>query len=666
MYILRYGFLLFCLFTLGLGGDLFAQKKKKFLHDAKDKILWDQAEAYYDDGKYDLAVVKYNKLFEKYPDEPVLNFRLGVCYFFEPDGLKRSLEMLEKLDRDKFKKTDLCYYMGRVLHMHYRFDEAIAEFEKCAQSKYVMQEKKQMASRYAEYCKNGIQLLKDSTKAKVINLGPGINTSASEYVPAISSDESILMFTYRGERSIGGLQKLPGLPDPEGEYFEDIMVSYSDSTGWTKPEHLKGNVNTDGHDACISLSNDGQKLFVFKNPPEDPGQLGITIPDSGKWIEPELLKGDVVSSFWEGHVSLTSNERALYFSSEKPGGLGGKDIYLAHLGEGDNWNRSKNLGSVVNTPDDDDSPFIHPNGLFLVFASKGHNSMGGYDLFYSELQEDSGWSAPVNLGHPINTPGDDIYFFLSANGKHGYYSSGRPGGYGLQDLYLIDDPFPKKFLVYMVKGTVMVDEQPVKAEIQVYNTGTGALLQTAYTNPITGKYLVNLPKGKKYELRYKFGELGSDKNYLSAIEMDDFMEKTMDIFLFTEEYKKKMADLKRADSLKTVADTTVNAKLKFSEVLKIYGMKQVEGLEFRVQIGAYNLPQNFRYASIEQFGKVSRIKLDDNITRFTVGRFYALKEAYDLRDKVIEAGIKDAFVTAIYKGKRVYLQEVVDLLSKQN
>lgn len=646
-------------------GILHAQKKKKFLRDAKDKVIFDQAEAYFEDGKFDLAEKKYKPLYEKYPEEPVLHFRLGVCLLNEPGGLEKATEMLQKLDREKFKKTDLCYYLGRVYHMNYRFEDAIRELETCIASKYVSNDQKEIAQKYVVYCRNGIELLKDTTKAKIINLGPGINTTASEYVPAISSDESILMFTYRGERSIGGLQNLPGLPDPEGDYFEDIMVSYADSNGkWSPPEHIKGQVNTDGHDACISLSNDGQKVFVFKNPPEDPGQLGLSFQDSSKWIEPELLKGDVVSTAWEGHVSLTSNERALYFSSERPGGLGGKDIYLAHLSAGDEWRSSKNLGSVINTADDDDSPFIHPNGIFLVFASKGHNSMGGYDLFYSELQDDSTWSKPVNLGHPINTPGDDIYFTLSANGKHGYYSSARPGGYGLQDIYLIDDPFPKRFLVYMVKGVVTVDGIPVRAEVQVYNAGSGALYTTVFSNAVTGKYLVNLPKGMSYRLRFKFRELESDKNFLSTLGIEDFVEKNMDISLFSEEYLKRIAMLKTADSLSHVNDTVVNVKMKFTEVLKVYGMKKVEDLEFRIQVGAYEFPQNFRNAALKQFGKVTKLKLEDQVTRFTVGHFYALKEAYDLRDEVVKAGITDAFVTAIYKGKRIYLQQVVDLLTQ--
>jgi hypothetical protein len=639
------------------------KKKKKFLSAAQDKITFEKAEQLFEEKNYKLALVEYNKLELKYPDEPILIFRLGVCNFYIPNAMEKSETYFLRLDAKKFSKTDLEYYLGRLNHYNYKFEEAKINFQSFLKLKDITKEMMEDAERYITYCDNGIELMKSKTDAQITNVKSPINSDDAEYVPVISSDENTMFFTYRGKKSTGGLQLAPGKPDEEGDYYEDIFQSSRDSSGsWQQPTPMASYINTVEHDACIALSGDGQKLFIFQNPPEDPGQIMMSVLDSNTWSVPKLIEG-INSSAWEGSCSMSADERTIYFSSERVGGFGGKDIYSATLMPDGTWGNTLNLGINVNTEKDEDAPFIHPSGAFLIFSSNGHNSMGGYDIFRSDLMADTVWSDPINLGPPVNTSGDDIYYVLSADGKTGYYSSGKAGGYGQQDIYMVKPAiYGKKFTLVMVRGQVNLDDKPVKSEITVINPVTGKTLAVYYSNSSTGKYLINLPGGKEYKLVYKLQTYDPLTRMLNTLEVDSFIEANVDIQFYSKDYVTNLKS--KSDSVKTNTTNTdappINTEsLTITDLLKQFGDKKMDGLEFTVQIGAYNLPQNFNYSKILKLGKVNKQKLDDNITRFTMGKFFTLNESYNYKNKVVAAGVSDAFVTAIYKGKRYLLRDLV-------
>jgi Tol biopolymer transport system component len=180
-----------------------------------------------------------------------------------------------------------------------------------------------------------------------------------------------------------------------------------------------------------------------------------------------LLKGDVNSKWWEGSITISHDGRKIYFASERPGGLGGRDIYEARLSNDEKWVDVKNLGSNVNTSMDDDAPFLHPSGKYLVFSSAGHNSMGGFDIFVSELKADSTWDKPKNIGYPINSTTDDKFYTVTADGLNGYYSSDKKGGLGKQDLYKVTPGIDKNVVLAQVIGDVYLDDFPTFCEIEV-------------------------------------------------------------------------------------------------------------------------------------------------------------------------------------------------------
>jgi hypothetical protein len=641
------------------------KKKKKFLKDSKDKTKFEQAELLYEEENYEPAMKLYKELEEKYPEEPILMFRLGVCYLFQPAGQSYALEYLSKPDQVKFKKTDLAYYLGRAYHLSYKFDEGLTQLNEYVLRKNIPPKLKTEALRYIEYCKNGKELMSHPMGVKINNIGPPVNTRNSEYVPVISSDESVLIYTYRGERSRGGRQYLPEQPDPNGEYYEDIFITQKTADGnWEEPQPIGDNINTNGHDACIALSGDGQKLFVFKNLPSDVGAIYISYLNGTTWSDPKPLKGGVNSDYWEGSISMSWDERTIYFSSERPGGYGGKDIYTATLQPDSSWGDVKNMGPGINTQYDDDAPFIHPSGAFLIFSSRGYNSMGGYDLYRVDRVGDTAWTVPENMGYPINTTGDDIYYVLSADGRKGYYSSGSIGGQGQQDIYLLKPGIVgRKVVLVLAKGQVTLDDKPVTAEIMVVNALTGKTVSVFHSNSSTGKYLISFPSGGEYKMVFKLETFDPLTRTLNTMAVDSFYEANIDIQFYTKEYLAKIKS--RKDSLDnsnkppvTGTDTSSGVPLTFKEMLEQYGNYSAEGLEFMVQIGAYNLPQNFNYTKLLKLGKVVKQKLDDGIVRFTLGKFKTLNEAYSFRNKVVDAGVTDAFVTVLYKGKRYLTRDL--------
>ncbi len=303
------------------------------------------------------------------------------------------------------------------------------------------------------------------------NIGAPVNTKDEEYVPLISLDESILIYTYRGVRSIGGKQYDYSKSAEEGVYNEDIMISKKGRNNkWLTPRLISSNINTKGHEAAITLSPDGQKLFIYKDTKGAAGDIYISYL-SGKVWSPALRLLNLNSKYWEGTATLSADNKTFYFASERPGGYGRKDIYYSTKLPGglSNWSKPKNLGPAINTFYDELAPFICADGKTLFFSSKGHGAKDNYDIFKSVF-ENGAWSKPENLGSPINTKKDDVFLVISANGEHGYFASDRKGGYGKKDIYEIT--FPPDFLqpnLTLVSGIVTNsdDSLPTSATIQI-------------------------------------------------------------------------------------------------------------------------------------------------------------------------------------------------------
>jgi Tol biopolymer transport system component len=368
---------------------------------------------------------------------------------------------------------------------------------------------------------------------KVINLGDTINSEYADYGPVLTADQQMLIFTSARPNTTGG-----EIDESDGRYYEDIYISYKLNSGWTAPLGIGPGINTNGHDASISLSPDGQKLLIYRYDQDllssgIPGDLYVSKLKGTTWTNATKLPQSINTRAWEPSACYSADERSLFFSSNREGGKGGTDLYMVRQLPNGEWALPMNLGDKLNTPFDEDSPFIHPDGKTLYFSSNGHKTMGGYDIFVSRYDDEKKeWSTPENLGYPINTAHDDIHFTLTADGRRVYFSSIRPEGKGDNDIYYADMNTEAADVV-VIKGIVSdsVTKQPKEALIIVYDTNTNELIGKYNSNSSTGKYIIILSEGRKYNITVEAEKYILHFENFDASKLKGFEEKEKNISL---------------------------------------------------------------------------------------------------------------------------------------
>ena len=375
------------------------------------------------------------------PKNPRAIFMAGKCYL-ETNQKTLALDFLQKAYKLNPKvDDDILYLLGKANQGTYKFDEALDFYSKQKKKLIADKEHKEanielikLVDRKISECTIGKEIIKDTIKLDFNHSHDYLNSPSSDYAPVITSDEKTLYFTSRRQGSTGGKK------DNDNEYFEDIYVSKNVDGKWTNPENLGLPINSEFHEGCIGVSKDGKELYIYKE--INAGDIYVShLKDDAKWSKPSPLNSNINSDFYEPSMALADSGKTLYFSSDKPGGLGGLDLYMSKKDEKGEWSEAVNLGPDVNSPQNEDGPFYDQTTKYLYFSSAGHKGMGGYDVF--RARQDSlthKWSKPYNLGYPINSPDDDIYYTLSNDGKRAYYSSYKADGSGDKDIYEMDFP----------------------------------------------------------------------------------------------------------------------------------------------------------------------------------------------------------------------------------
>jgi len=527
-----------CLFLIIING--FSQGPNK--NDQKMiKKIRGIADEFYRIGEYHNALNAYQDIDSIQPDQPDITYKLAICHLYNQE-IGQSIKYFEKASSFGQQPLDFDYYWGKALHSNHEFEKAIEKYNEYLNKR---KEKKQTDAHISEtdvemlkrQCERGIKYIaKPVPNITITNLGPNVNSTYAEYGPLISRDESVLIFTSTRKDDNEILNPF------SGEYYEDIYVSKKENGKWSKATNIGKPINSTGvHNAAVGLSPDGQKLIVSITSNEliklkETGDLYLSTIDSGTWSEPKFIEGGLNSSSWEPSVSMTEDENTIVFTSDRAGGKGGRDIYMMKRLPNGNWATPFNISDHINTEFDEDGPFIHPDGDKLYFSSKGHDGMGGFDIFYSEYNKETNeWTKPRNLGYPINTALDDIFFVWSADGERAYFSSKRTDSYGNTDLYMIsrDD---EKFANVVLTGKLLdaENQQPVSAIIAVRDRYNNFVVGTYTSNPETEEIDMVLKSGRDYVIEVVSGNYKANDLNISVPESNEFYSLEKNLYIFKE------------------------------------------------------------------------------------------------------------------------------------
>jgi len=502
--------LIFCLINILSFINLNAQE------DNFDRKKYNEAVKLFDNEEFEEALKLFLPLDSVKKDNFELKYQIGVCYlntkYEKYKGIPYLEYALEKgeslIPKDVFKELGILY------HFNYEFEKSEVFFRRYL--KLADKDDKDISTvvRMIDICSYAKTIKSDSLEVEIEKIKSEINTKFSECSPHISADESSLYFT----RDYFSMQD-----NVIADTAHQIYISKNENNIWQQALSIHIESENKYKDLSIAgISPDGNTMFVLIKINKHNSDIFSCQINNTQCESLQKLNGNINSIFQEGNVSITPNGNTLYFSSSRPGGYGGKDIYKTQKTEKGDWGKPVNLGALINTKYDEDSPFIHPDGKTLYFSSKGHNTMGGYDIFKSIYIFENEWSNPINIGYPINTTKDDNNFVLSADGNYGYFSSSINNKDDSYDIYKVF--INKSIPLTLVKGIITAGDppKPVKAKIKVIDKETGSKINYVYnSNSKTGKYLMIFPPGKNYDM---------------IIEADNFLPHLLNIYIPNQTY----------------------------------------------------------------------------------------------------------------------------------
>lgn len=498
-------YLLFILLFILKGS--FAQEKYGRYH----KNLLYEADIYFENENYYYAADLYKDLHRVDPSRSDIAGKLGICLFNQYGGKTESQPYLEKAVAGKF--ADAYYYLAQIYLEQYRFVEA-AELI----SKYRQFDNRTFRAATVDHLAESIGRAKNAVESpldvEIRNLEE-LNTPYHDYGPVINTATNELYFTSR--RPLHADVEA----DLSGQYDENIYrVNLMAETLQVTPLNLT--INSTANDAAVAFTPGGGEFLFFRSTPDFiGGDLLLASRVNEDWAAPKVMSSEVNSRYLEASASYKSGStESLYFSSNRPGGYGGKDIYVVHRLPNGKWSQPQNAGPIINTPYNEDAPFVSANGI-LYFSSQGHATIGGYDVFSALPKADGTWEKPQNLGYPINTPGDEIFFTISADGANAWFSSEREGGKGMQDIYNI---VFNDVNTVVVKVQLEADSLPVTdavASVQLINTFDDRIEGLYHSSVIDGSFVMAINPQKRFVLHVQadgYKELVKELRYQISVD----------------------------------------------------------------------------------------------------------------------------------------------------
>jgi hypothetical protein len=500
-------FLLSWLLTTIFNSKLLSQSQsivdiKRSFYEAEANILFED---------YKEALPLYIRLLRVYPANANFMYRVGQCYINTPGEKDKALLYLQnavkninpKYKEGKFREKgapyDAFYYLANAYRINNMLDKALETYELFQKNLNTNVYDTAIVNLQIQSCLNAKRLMAEPLFVKEKNMGDLINESRSEYNPVVSEKEDMIVFS----RSEAFLEALYYSSKTDGKWSGPVNMN----------ELLKSDIPgvVDRDLFPTSLSADGKDLYLYSSGDYD-GTIYTTRFDNGTWSPLVKLNDNINTKYWESHATISHDNKKLYFTSNRKGNVGGLDIFVSKKDTTGSWGPAVNLGSVINTPYNEEAPFLTKDDKTLFFSSKGHFNMGGSDIFYSSLLASGEWSVPLNVGVPINTTDDDLFFQPENDGYVGYISKDLPGGYGNQDIYRIEiftDDHPRKFFVRgMVKVADLLSNIKDSVKISAMNIKDPNQVVVVYSNPKTGEYEFQLPQGN-YQVTFE--EVGVEK-----------------------------------------------------------------------------------------------------------------------------------------------------------
>jgi outer membrane protein OmpA-like peptidoglycan-associated protein len=412
--------ILLLLFT----GIIRAQEYQEVLRD-----IFYEAEYWIVEESYPDALIEYQKLYARgYEDNANINYRMGICYLSIPGEKAKSVPYLLKAVENVtprykegiFKETKAPYdtwlYLGNAYRVTNELDKAVESYNKY---KELLDDDESEEAHYAdkqiEACNKALKAMDNPVFHIKEHTGEVINTGTSDYNPVVSHDEQIMVY----------MTKLP--------FYDAIRISRKENGEWTEPRQITADLEPEAKLFINSISRDGNSLYLNQ---EDNFNSDIYVSEyeNERWTKALPLNKEINTKFWESHACISGDGETLYVASNRKDGYGGMDIWASTKGP-EGWQEPVNLGPGINTELNEDHPFLSEDGRVLYFASQGHENFGGYDIFHSERLADGSWSEPKNLGYPLNTTDDDLFFVPVGNGKYGYQALFEEGNLGSRDIY---------------------------------------------------------------------------------------------------------------------------------------------------------------------------------------------------------------------------------------
>ena len=483
---------------LFLFGSIASNAQKYYTDNKKANAQYDKAIKYWLQGKTAQAIKSFEKTLEIEPRFIEANFMLGDIYADRKDIAKAKQCYLNGVLTDSSYYTKGWYWLANIemSDTNYRLaKEYYSIFLRLDTENIDLQPLAQKGIKEADFRQSAMA---NPVPFSPTNMGTMINTMFDEYLPALTADEQTIIITRKEPRKATTTANTPE--------EEDFYIATKDNDGkWTMAQRVDEPLNSNDNEGAQCISQDG-RFIVFTIC----GEGGMGSCDlywskrvGNRWSKPRNLGAAVNSRYWDSQPSFSIDGKTLYFTSNRPGGKGGKDIWKTTLKANGQWGKAVNMGDSINTPQDETCPFIHYDDQTLYFASNGHIGMGGFDIFYSRKLNDTTWTMPTNIGYPINTSGEEMNLIVGAGGKMAIFSSDKLEGYGGQDLYSFElyqeaQPIATTYM----KGTVFDEKskQPLAADFRIIDLENENEVVSATADPVTGSFLISLPVNKNYAL----------------------------------------------------------------------------------------------------------------------------------------------------------------------